>query len=151
MRGSEGSMESWPQVIEVLINPEVPIMWGSIALDGVLDLKWSRNSLIFFQSTITRGPLRLAECSISSDQSTINQSVTKYSFYFYQTQIQCSGAAPKHVGPSMRAGGYRVTALSSHSYNPNCHICESIYYFANYLLLLIGSCLTCSYISDKFF
>ena len=38
---------AWPQVIEVLINFEVPIMRGSIALDGVLDLKWSRNLLIF--------------------------------------------------------------------------------------------------------
>ena len=104
-----------------------------------------------FQSTITRGPLCLVECLISSDQSTTNKKVIKYSFYFHQTQIQCSGATPKHVGPSMMARGYRVMMISSHSYNPNYHICESIYYFVDYLLLIIGSCLSRSYISDKFF
>jgi len=61
------------------------------------------------------------------------------------------GGSPKHFWPEYDDWGYRIMTLSSHSYNPNYHICESIYYFVDYLLLLIGSRLSRSYISDKFF
>ena len=58
---------------------------------------------------------------------------------------------PQTCWPEYNGWGCRVTTLSSRSYSPNYHIYESICYFVGYLLLLIGSCLSRSYISDKFF
>ena len=71
-------------------------------------------------------------------------------FIFTKPEYNARGL-PQTFWPEYDGWGYRVTTLSSRSYSPNYHICESIFYFADYLLLLIGSCLSRSYISDKFF
>jgi len=150
MRGSKGSTESWPQVIELLINPEVPIMRGSIALDGVLDLKWSRNSLIF--SKVSSQEAHCVWRNVRSQVIIVLQTNKSQStpFIFTKPEYNARGL-PQTIWPEYDGWGYRVTTLSSRSYSPNYYICESIFYFADYLLLLIGSCLSHSYISYKFF
>ena len=150
MRGSKGSTESWPQVIELLINPEVPIMRGSIALDGVLDLKWSRNSLIF--SKVSSQEAHCVWRNVRSQVIIVLQTNKSQStpFIFTKPEYNAPGL-PQTFWPEYDGQRYRVTMISSRSYNPSYHIYESICYFVGYLLLLIGSCLSRSYISDKFF
>ena len=149
MRGSKGSTESWPQVIELLINPEVPIMRGSIALDGVLDLKWSRNSLIF--SKVSSQEAHCVWRNVRSQVIIVLQTNKSQSTHFIFTKPEYNArGCPQTFWLEYDGWGYRVTMLSS-PYNPNYHICESIFYFADYLLLFIRSCLSRFYISDKFF
>ena len=159
---------TWSQVSPKYVT-KYTIMRESVALDGVLDLNWSKYSLIS-KCPSCEGPLRLMECLTSNDQGT-HQYFPKYyhkryialgrmfdlkwsKYYksishkvlllFSSKPNTMLGGCPQTCWPEYDGWGYRVTTLSSHLYNPNYHICESIYYFADYQLLLIGSCLSYS-------
>ena len=103
---------AWPQVIEVLINFEVPIMRGSIALDRVLDLKWSRTCLYFAKYHHKR-PIALGgmfDLKWSKYYKSINHNVF---LLFLTRQNAMLGGFPRHVGPNMMADGYRAMTLLS--------------------------------------